>query len=137
MENDAIRASGSDTLVDMWIEGKVRGICVSQDAIGAFLGFDRVASMSDRDRCDFVRTHLPLVVTAAKARIDKEPEAETVTIELGELPRADGGGGDRRKDDRRVVQRRKVARPIGAKPDRRRADRRTRERRRSPRTKDS
>jgi len=137
MENDAIRASGSNTLVDMWIEGKLRAICVSQEAIGAFVGFDRLASMSDRDRCDFVRTHLALVVTAAKARVDKEPEAETVTIGLGELPRSDEGGGDRRKDDRRVAQRRKVARTAGAQPDRRRADRRTGERRRTPKRKDS
>ena len=25
MENDSIRASGTDTLVDIWIEGKIRG----------------------------------------------------------------------------------------------------------------
>ena len=66
MESDSIRASGSDTLVDIWIDGKLRAISISQEAIGAFLGFDRVEGMSDDDRCEFVRTHLPLVISAAK-----------------------------------------------------------------------
>jgi hypothetical protein len=137
MENDAIRASGSNTLVDIWIEGKLRAICVSHEAIGAFLGFERAAGMSDDDRCEFVRTHLPLVVTAAKARLDQEPAADTVAIDVGQLPRSDGRGGDRRTDDRRVAERRKTVRPKGDQPDRRRGDRRGGERRRSPKRKDS
>ena len=41
MENDSIRSVGSDTLVDIWIDGKMRSLSVSLEAIGAFLGFDR------------------------------------------------------------------------------------------------
>ena len=48
MENDSIRSVGSDTLVDIWIDDKMRSLLVSPEAIGAFLGFDKAAGMSDR-----------------------------------------------------------------------------------------
>jgi hypothetical protein len=125
MENDSIRSSGNNTLVDIWIDGKIRGICVSKDAIGAYLGFDRAAGMSSDDRCEFVRTHLPLVVSAAKARLrDLDSATEMILIEGGQLPRHDGQTGDRRKGDRRKGERRKVALPRGDRPERRRSDRR-------------
>lgn len=132
MENDSIRASGSDTLVDMWIDGKLRALSVSHEAIGAYLGFERSAGMSDNERCEFVRTNLPLVVTAAKARLrEAGPAADTVAIDVGHLPRADGLAGERRQGDRRKGERRKSQRPRGDQPDRRRGDRRTGERRHS------
>ena len=130
MENDSIRASGSSTLVDIWIDGKIRAICVSQDAIGAFLGFDRTTGMSDKDRCEFVRTNLPLVVTAAKARLrELKPGVDTIILDLGHLPRPDGRSGDRRQRERRKNERRKSARPKENQPERRRNDRRQGERR--------
>jgi hypothetical protein len=133
MENDSIRSSGTNTLVDIWIDGKIRSICVSQQAIGAFVGFDRAAGMSDRDRCEFVRMQLPLVVSAAKSRLSElGPTAEALTIDVGQLPRPDGQSGDRRRADRRKADRRKVERP--REPERRRSDRRQRERR-TPTTK--
>ena len=134
MENDSIRSSGTNTLVDIWIDGKMRGICVSHEAIGAYLGFDRTGGMSGDDRCEFVRSHLPLVVTAAKARLrETDAAADLVVIEAGELPRRDGQTGDRRKADRRKNDRRKSSLPKGERPERRRSDRRQRERRaRSP-----
>ena len=132
MENDSIRASGTNTLVDIWIDGKLRAISVSPEAIGAFLGFDRAAEMSDDDRCEFVRKRLPLIVSAAKARlVETNPVAESVTLESGHLPRPDGRVGDRRKGERRKDERRKAQRPKGL-PERRRGDRRGGERRRTP-----
>ena len=47
MENDSIRPSGTNTLVDIWIDGKLRGVCVSQQAIGAYQGFDQAAGMTE------------------------------------------------------------------------------------------
>ena len=135
MENDSIRASGSHTLVDIWINGKLRAINVSREAIETFLGFDRTPGMSDEDRCEFVRTHLPLIVTAVKASLrEANSAAETVVIEGGQLPRPDGPAGDRRKTERRKAERRKVDRPKGDLPlgERRRSDRRKASRRRSP-----
>jgi hypothetical protein len=127
MENDSIRASGTDTLVDIWIDGKLRAISVAQEAIGAYLGFDQAADMSDNDRCEFVRTNLPLVIKAAKARLrETGPTADTVIIDVGHLP--EGRVGDRRRLDRRKAERRKVDRPI-THPDRRRGDRRKGQRR--------
>jgi len=134
MENDSIRTSGTNTLVDIWIDGKMRGICLSQEAIGAYIGFDRATGMSGDDRCEFVRTHLPLVVTAARARLrELDPAADVVSIEAGHLPRSDGQTGDRRKSDRRKTERRK-ANSKGEHPERRRTDRRQSQRRARPRS---
>jgi len=137
MENDSIRASGTNTLIDLWINGNLRGICVSEEAIGAFVGFAQSANMSDKDRCEFVRKNLPLVMAAAKARLATDPSADALVIDAGQLPRPDGRGGDRRKEDRRKAERREGERPKAdiPHPDRRRGDRRTAERRRSPKSK--
>jgi len=131
VENDSIRASGNDTLVDIWINGKVRSICLSEEAIGAFLGFDRASSMSENDRCEFVRSHLPLVVSAAMTRLAADPSANEILIDAGQLPRSDGRPGERRKAERRKTERRKADRPSAVPPggNRRRGDRRKSERR--------
>jgi hypothetical protein len=133
VENDSIRASGTDALVDIWIDGKMRSICISQEAIGAYLDFDRVARMSDDERCDFVKNNLAVVLAAAKARLrEGDPAASAIVIDAGHLPRPDGKTTDRRKGDRRRTERRKVNRPLGSRPDRRRTDRRHGERRTRP-----
>jgi len=136
MENDSIRASGTDMLVDIWIEGKMRSICISQEALGAYLDFDRVARMSDDERCEVVRTNLATVLTAAKQRLrEGDPTAQIIVIDAGHLPRPDGKATNRRKSDRRKTDRRKTSRPMGTSPERRRTDRRTGERRsRKPKT---
>jgi hypothetical protein len=134
MENDSIRASGTDTLVDIWVNGKLRAICVRREAIDEHIGFDRAALMSEDDRCEFVRKNLPLVVTAVKTKLrDTNPVADTVIIEGSQLG-GGGGGGDRRKRERRKTERRKVSKskdelPLG---ERRRGDRRKSDRRRTP-----
>jgi hypothetical protein len=131
VENDSIRASGNDTLVDIWIDGKMRSICLSQEAIGAFLGFDRASNMTEDDRCEFVRAHLPVVVNAAKTRLVSDPGASEILIDAGHLPRSDGRAGERRNVDRRKTERRKTDRPsaVPSGGDRRRGDRRKSERR--------
>jgi hypothetical protein len=136
MENDSIRASGTDTLVDIWIDGKMRSISISQEAIGAFLDFERVALMSDDERCELIKNNLSVVLTAAKARLrEGDPTAQTIVLDAGHLPRPDGKATDRRRGDRRKGDRRKVTRPVGAQPERRRTDRRASERRtRKPKT---
>ena len=54
--------------------------------------------MSDKDRCEFVRTHLPLIIAGAKTRLQAtDSGADAVTIDAGQLPRTDGRAGDRRK----------------------------------------
>lgn len=137
MENDSIRSSGSSTLVDIWIGGKLRGICVSREAIESFLGVspDRAAAMSEDDRCEFIRTHLSQVVTAAANRLrDTNPAADTILIDAGQLGTNPGAPpADRRKSERRKGDRRKPERP-GERPavDRRRGDRRKSDRRSPP-----
>jgi hypothetical protein len=138
MENDSIRPSANSTQVDIWIEGKLRAITVANEAIGAFVGFDRADSMRESDYCDFVRTNLSLIIGAAKARLAKSgPLAESIDIEAGDLPRADGRKGERRQVERRKAERRKSALPRGDKPERRRSQRRSSDRRRPPKRTDS
>jgi hypothetical protein len=139
LENDSIRSVGSDTLVDIWIEGKMRALCVSQEAIGAFLGFERAGSMSDIDRREFVRTHLPLVISAAKTRLSEAgADADALSIDVGQLPRSDGRSGERRLRDRRKSERRQLKVPRPGQQERRKSDRRQGDRRtRPPKPKDS
>jgi hypothetical protein len=137
MENDSIRASGGDTFVDVWIEGKLRGISVSRGAIETFLGLtpDQAARTSEEDRCEFVRAHLAIVLTAAKMQLrEMNPGADSISIDSGQLGKPGRGRvGDRRKTERRKTERRnpKASEPprIG---DRRNTERRTRERRKKP-----
>lgn len=133
MEGDSIRTSGNDTFVDIWIEGKVRSICISRAAIDAHLGFDRGANLSEDERREFVRANLPLVISAAKSRLaETGPTADSIMIDAGQLP--GGKAGERRKTERRKTERRKTAKPVAELPhgERRRGDRRHADRRRSP-----
>ena len=133
MENDSIRSVGSDTLVDIWIEGKMRALCVSHEAIGAFIGFERARGLSELDRREFVRTHLPLVVSAAKSRLTEAgADADALTIDVGQLPRGDGQSGERRLRDRRKSERRQLKVPRPGQPERRKNDRRQGDRRSRP-----
>lgn len=135
MENDSIRASGQNTVVELWIDGKLRSICVTPEAIAAFVGFDQAAELSEEDRCEFVRSNLALVISGARTRLSlTNREAETVVIDAGHLPRGVGQAGERRTTDRRKAERRKADVPIKH-PDRRRSDRRGGQRRtRGPKT---
>lgn len=134
MENDSIRASGADTLVDIWVEGKLRAICVTREAIDVFTGFDGTAA-TEQSRCEFVRTHLPQILAGAKASLrNGNAAADTIVIGAGQIgPAADARSGDRRKGERRTVVKPVEALPHG---ERRRGERRKGGRRRSgPRTK--
>ncbi len=123
MENDSIRASGSQTLVDIWVNGKLRAISVTKLAIDAFVG-PSASGMSDDERCEFVRTHLPLIVTAVKARLRQENrDLEAVTLDAADLGVR---GAERRKGERRKVRLPKESLPHGErrKTDRRKGNRR-------------
>ena len=128
MENDSIRGSGGNTLVDIWVEGKLRAICVTQAAVETFLGEKAPAKMTEDDRCEFVRVHLPQIVNAAKSALRTgNPAADSISIEAGQL----GGAGNRRKTERRKAERRKAKVPVEQLPhgERRRGDRRKSDRR--------
>ena len=137
MENDSVRSSGDLTLVEMWIEGKLRGISVSREAIETFLQLspERAQAMTDEDRREFVRTHLSVVATSAKDRLgNTDADADSVMIDAGQLGTQDGGRtGDRRRGDRRKGDRRKADQPTGKIGDRRQGDRRKGDRRKSNR----
>ena len=135
MESDSIRASGSNTLIDIWIEGKLRAVCVTSAAIDAFLAPEAAAAASEDARCEFVRGHLSQLVTAVKTKLRATPSAEAVIIDSGELGRVE----DRRKGERRTTKRRKASRPSESLPhgERRQGERRTGERRKPAKRGDS
>lgn len=130
MENDTIRSSGSNTLVDLWVDGKMRAIVVTRGAIDARLGLlsDQAAAMSDAGRCEFVRMNLAGILKAAKAKLHESAAgSERIVIDTGDLGLASGGrSGERRRTDRRKAQRTDAIPPGG---DRRRGQRRTGDRR--------
>jgi hypothetical protein len=129
VENDSIRASGSDTLVDIWVGGKLRAICVTKAAIDTFLGATATSEMSEESRCEFVRTHLPELAAAVKTKLKTtDSGADSIMLEAAEL----GGVGNRRKGERRRTDRRKLKLPPEDLPhgERRRAQRRGADRRR-------
>jgi hypothetical protein len=86
--------------------------------------------MSDDERCDFVRTHLSVVVSAAKTQLrEGDPAAESISIGTGQLG---GGTRERRRVERRKTERRK---PQSGDAPRVLGDRRVRDRRKSDRRK--
>jgi hypothetical protein len=129
VENDSIRASAGNTLVDIWVDGKLRAICVTNAAIETFLGSAGTSEMSEESRCEFLRTHLPELALAVKAKLKAtDCAAESITLEAGQL----GGVGNRRKGERRRTDLRKSKLPPDSPPhgERRRTQRRGIDRRR-------
>ena len=111
MDNDSIRSVGATTLVEIWIDGKLRSICVTRAAIEESLGLapDQAKALSDDDRCEFVRQHMAAVVKAARDWLrDGHAEASSIIIDTGQLPRK----GAPRVGDRRKGERRKVDQPV-------------------------
>ena len=123
MENDSIRSSGENTLVTIWIEGKLRNIAISRAAIEGFLKLPphRAETLSDDDCREFVRTNLGVVTAAARNQLlATDPDADTIVIDSGQVGRQEGARtGERRAGDRRKGDRRKVNRPVAI--DRRRS----------------
>jgi hypothetical protein len=121
MESDSLRTRGDTTLAEMWIDGKVRVVTITHEAIDAFLGLaaDVAAAMTDEDRREFVRGHLTLVATAAKALLRAtDPAAEVVTIGPGALGTGASASGERRQGDRRSGIDRRTGKPVPPDGDR-------------------
>ncbi len=117
MESDSVRSAGEFTVVDMWVEGKLRCISVSRDAIEGFLRLspERAAALTDEDRREFVRTHLGQIVAAAKTQLQSlDPTADSIVIGTvqGSSTAVETAGDRRRGGERRKGDRRKVNRPV-------------------------
>jgi len=89
LETDSIRAAGDSTVVDLWIEGKLRALTIPRSAIEAYLPLARhnAVAMTDSDRCEFVRKNLGLIARAVTARLRTDRTATAVCIEPGQLVR--------------------------------------------------
>jgi hypothetical protein len=67
MELDCIRSAGKNVCVSIWIEGQMRSVTVSAQAISGAVS--SASPMSDDDCHDWVRTNLRQVHAAARARL--------------------------------------------------------------------
>ena len=107
MENDSVRTIGEETLVDVWVEGKMRSIVVPRAAIEALgnLSPGKVQLMSDEQRNAFVRDHLGLVVSAAAEQLRRSGQDDQFVTIGAPAPHA---STDRRQGDRRKGERRKA-----------------------------
>jgi hypothetical protein len=116
MENDSIRSSGENTLVTIWIEGKLRNIAITRGAIESLMKLppNRVGTLTDDECREFVRTHLGTVTAAARNQLlDNDPDADSIAIDGSQPGRPEGApAGDRRKGDRRKGERRRVKKPV-------------------------
>jgi hypothetical protein len=117
MESDSVRSTGEFTDVDMWVEGKLRCVSLTRDAIDGFLRLspERAAALTDEDRREFVRTHLGQIVAAAKFQLQSvDPTADNIVIGSvqSSAPSAEVSGDRRRGGDRRKGDRRKSTRPV-------------------------
>ena len=95
MESDSVRSAGEFTVVDMWVEGKLRCVSVSRDAIDGFLRLspERAAALTDEDRREFVRTHLGQVVAAAKTQLQSiDPTSDSIVIGAVQAPAGEASG---------------------------------------------
>lgn len=114
MENDSVRTTGETTVVDMWIDGKLRSVAVTRGAIEAFLQLpsSEAGRLSEDERSEFVRTHLTLVHMAAVERLRHSDAAgDVIRIEAGQLGTGrvtSSANADRRTGDRRKGERRKA-----------------------------
>lgn len=128
MEGDTIRTSGTATLIDLWVEGQMRELVVTREAIAAAVGAERAAAMSEAERCEFVRTRLSLIQDAARTAAREGGEGLTrITLAAACLVDPSlGSGGERRRSARRATDRRKAAASAKDLPfgERRRTDRR-------------
>ena len=79
MELDCIRSSGNETCVSLWIEGKMRAITVSPQAVGTWLS--RSGPVSEEDCRNFVATRLAFVQNAARQKLlQTDPSAGAVLL---------------------------------------------------------
>ena len=135
LEGDTIRASGTNTMVDLWLVDRVQPICITREAIAANVGFATAERMGEDERCRFVRDNLALVVTAAKSVLEVNgPDCARIELDGQSLVQGAGAGAgeDRRKSNRRFAERRRVKVPAGqlVVGERRKNSRRQSERRR-------
>jgi hypothetical protein len=87
LENDVVRPFGDDTLVDIWLDGRFRAITITKAAIETYLSIshEQGSSVSQKDRREFVRTHLKVVSTAAARQLRTNPSKDKIVLGSGEL----------------------------------------------------
>ena len=88
MQKGPIKSNGDRVLVDVEIDGKERRVSITREAIWEYLRLPpkAAASMTLAERQEFVRTHLPEVIAAAKRKLGvTNASADLVMINAGEL----------------------------------------------------
>lgn len=87
LDGDII-ANGEDVVLQLELLGKARTICVTRETIEDKLKLpsEHAATFSSDERCDFVRRHLPDVISAAMRKLQvSNATADVILISTGEM----------------------------------------------------
>jgi hypothetical protein len=87
MNSDDVRGDGDDTLLNIELDGLWRRVTLTREAIEEHLHITHEAAgkMSEHERCDFARGHLPYVFAAVRRRLRERPDARRITLRSGQL----------------------------------------------------
>ena len=87
MTNEEVKPHGDATLVSIELDGMWRRITITREAIEEHLHLssEKAAAMTEHERCEFVRTHLPYVFAAVRRKIRGSETARHIILRHGEL----------------------------------------------------
>lgn len=76
-----------NTRLNIELDGIWRRITLTRDAIEEHLHLpqEQALEMSENDRCEFVRSHMPYVFAAVRRKIRESTTARHIIIRRGEL----------------------------------------------------
>ena len=87
MTNEEVKPHGDATLVSIELDGMWRRITITRDAIEEHLHLSPkvAAAMTEEERCEFVRSHMPYVFATVRRKIRRSETARHIIIRTGEL----------------------------------------------------
>lgn len=87
MTNEEVKAHGDATLVSIELEGIWRRITITREAIEEHLHLspEKAGAMTEAERCEFVRSHMPYVFAAVRRKIRESGTARHIILRGGEL----------------------------------------------------
>lgn len=81
-------AAGGNTIFDIWVDGKLRLVVVTRDAIEDHLRLppDAAAEFGPQHRVKFVQNNLHAIIAAARLNLrNGEPDTHVITIRSGNI----------------------------------------------------
>lgn len=87
MQTEEVKASGDVTSVSIELDGMWRRITITREAIEEHLHLSaqQAEAMTEHERCEFVRSHMPYVFAAVRRKIRGSVTARNIIVRKGEL----------------------------------------------------